>query len=239
MNFNFGIILAETSRSKAYLNALLKNDLKPSWILLLEDLNSNITMPGSTKEIFEQKKDINWDEVNFDPNETILNTLKKNRLEFVAAKSNDINSKNVINLIKESEPEIIVYSGYGGAILRKEILDLDKKFLHIHGGYLPEFKGSTTNYFSLLKESSIGASAIYLTEKIDCGPILERYKVTQNFERDQLDHFYDSAIRSRVLVKTLKNLQNKLKIEPEIHNSNGQTYYIIHPVLKHIAILGN
>ena len=106
MNFNFGIILAETSRSKAYLNALLKNDLKPSWILLLEDLNSNIAMPGSTKEIFEQKKDINWDEVNFDPNETILNTLKKNRLEFVAAKSNDINSKNVINLIKESEPPV-------------------------------------------------------------------------------------------------------------------------------------
>ena len=64
-------------------------------------------------------------------------------------------------------------------------------------------------------------------------------KVTQNIKRDQLDHFYDSAIRSRVLVMTLKNLQNNIKNDSEIDNSKGDTYYIIHPILKHIAILGS
>ena len=50
------------------------------------------------------------------------------------------------------------------------------KFLHIHGGYVPAFKGSTTNYYSLLAEGQLGASAIFLTEDLDSGPKLHRQK---------------------------------------------------------------
>ena len=48
-------------------------------------------------------------------------------------------------------------------LLKEKILDTGKKFLHIHGGYLPDYKGSTTNYYSLINENTIGASAIFLT----------------------------------------------------------------------------
>ena len=57
--------------------------------------------------------------------------------------------------------EVIIYSGYGGGIIGKRLLGIDKKFLHVHGGYLPDYPGSTTNYFSILKEDKVGASAIF------------------------------------------------------------------------------
>ena len=45
-------------------------------------------------------------------------------------------------------------------ILRK-ILSLEKYYLHIHGGPLPQYRGSTTKYYSLLKSNTVGASAIF------------------------------------------------------------------------------
>jgi hypothetical protein len=51
-------------------------------------------------------------------------------------------------------------------------------------------------------------------------------------------HIYDSGARAKVLVETLQNyLKNggwKFDLPANI---GGETYYIIHPVLKHIAIL--
>ena len=83
--------------------------------------------------------------------------------------SSDINSPEVVSVLKGSSESVFIYSGFGGAILRDDVLDLGKKFLHVHGGYLPNFKGSTTNYFSLLGERRVGASAIFLTKEIDGG----------------------------------------------------------------------
>ena len=57
--------------------------------------------------------------------------------------------------LKEAGPEIIIYSGYGGVILKEKVLSQGKKFLHVHGGFLPQYKGSTTNYYSILNEGYI------------------------------------------------------------------------------------
>ena len=239
MNFKFGIIIADTSRSRAYISSLLKNELKPSWILLLDDLSSDKILPGKPKYKQKIETDQNWPEANFDPNEPIIKLLKRYNLEFDIANSKNINDEKVIQLIKKCEPRVIIYSGYGGAILRDKILSIDKDFLHIHGGYLPKYKGSTTNYYSLLKDNSIGASAIFLTKELDQGPIFCRYKTKINIKRNKLDHIYDSAIRSRVLIDTLKYFKNNYPNYDYLENMEGETYYIIHPVLKHIAILAD
>jgi len=125
-------------------------------------------------------------------------------------------------------------------ILRDEILLTEKKFLHIHGGYLPNYKGSTTNYFSLINENILGASSIFLTKDIDCGPIILRKKFPPPLERDSIDHTYDSQVRAEVLIKTLKNYNSCGKFQFELKtNIGGETFYIIHPVLKHLAIIDN
>ena len=124
-------------------------------------------------------------------------------------------------------------------LLKESILDTGKRFLHIHGGYLPDYKGSTTNYYSLIDENAIGASAIFLTKEIDCGPILLRKKFSAPVDRTLIDHNSDSEARAKVLIECLKNYVNSGDWEYELENNHGgETFYIIHPVLKHLAILG-
>ena len=84
-----------------------------------------------------------------------------------------------------------------------------EKFLHVHGGFLPDYKGSTTNYYSLLAEGSVGATAIFLTVEIDSGPILNRCKFPVPPDTLEIDHIYDSAARAKVLIQTLKEYQEK------------------------------
>ena len=122
-------------------------------------------------------------------------------------------------------------------MLRKSLIDCGKKFLHVHGGYLPDFKGSTTNYYSLLVDRSVGASSIFLSADIDSGPILHRSKFSAPPSCMELDHIYDSAARAKVLVETLRDYQKNSKFCSLELDSEGKLYYIIHPVLKHIAIL--
>jgi methionyl-tRNA formyltransferase len=108
----------------------------------------------------------------------------------------------------------------------------------VHGGYLPDYKGSTTNYYSLIVENTLGASAIFLSEEIDSGPVLLRREFPPPANRQAIDHIYDSGARAKVLVETLKNYMKCGGWEFELPaNIGGETYYIIHPVLKHIAIL--
>ena len=86
----------------------------------------------------------------------------------------------------------------------------------------------------------IGASSIFLTKEIDSGPILLRKKFDVPINKVDIDHIYDSEVRSQVLIETLDNYidNGHFKIAVE-NNIGGETFYIIHPILKHIAILGN
>ena len=53
-----------------------------------------------------------------------------------------------------------------------------------------------------------------------------------------IDYIYDSALRARVLVEVLQRYAARQEWDYELRdNSGGETYYIIHPVLKHIALL--
>ena len=75
-----------------------------------------------------------------------------------------------------------------------------------------------------------------MDEGLDTGDII--YQKT--FEKPQhkfLDEIYDPYIRSETLVDIVsQNLLNKQNFKKQnIHD--GETYFIIHPVLKHIAVI--
>ena len=96
------------------------------------------------------------------------------------------------------------------------------------------------NYFSLLNESSIGASSIFLTKDIDSGPILLRRKFPAPKNRNDIDYTIDSEVRTQILIETIEQyLRTGMWSFEEEHNSGGDTYYIIHPVLKHLSILAD
>jgi len=218
------MVAADTTRTKYYIEELIKNELLPYYVLLL--LNSNSELLPGQKEVQSENE--------------LIKLLSDAGIKYDIAPNSNINSNEVIAAIANRPEQVFIFSGYGGALLKEKILDTGKKFLHIHGGYLPDYKGSTTNYYSLINENTIGASAIFLTKEIDCGPILLRKKFSPPKDRTKIDHTYDAEARAKVLIECLQNYVNYNCWEYELEsNHGGDVFYIIHPVLKHLAILDN
>jgi methionyl-tRNA formyltransferase len=216
------MVASDTTRSKYYIEELIKSDLIPNYILVLIN-NESKKKPGQDTSKVEQG---------------VIFLLDNANIQYTIAPNSDINSDAVVDIILNRGESVFIFSGFGGVLLKNNILDTGKFFLHVHGGYLPNYKGSTTNYYSLINENTIGATSIFLTKEIDCGPILLRKKFQAPDNRTEIDHIYDSKVRSEVLIETLKKYMISQTWDFELKNNyGGETFYIIHPVLKHLAIL--
>ena len=241
-----GMVASDTTRSRAYLQALVRNNLVPAYVLLIESPSEKY-FPGKLDKFQSsieldpsQETDELWSEAQFDPTLPIKEQLEVFNISYEISIGKDINDPVVVEAIRKSSVSVFIYSGAGGVLLRKEVLNTGKHFLHVHGGYLPDYKGSTTNYYSLLVEKTMGASSLFLVEQIDSGPVLLRKKFPAPANRQAIDHIFDSGARAKVLVETLQNYlrDGDWKVDFS-EDSEGETYYIIHPVLKHIAVLDN
>ena len=136
-----------------------------------------------------------------------------------------------------SEKHFIV-SLFPGDILGKKFIKLNKFFYHAHAGYLPEYRGSTTNYYSHLDDKGVGASVIILNEYIDRGKIIFRFKTKYFNSIKNYDSCLDSFLRVYALCKAMKKILKPKRFK-KFNNDfkKGNDYYIIHPVLKNLSIL--
>ena len=101
-------------------------------------------------------------------------------------------------------PELVIYSITGGQIVSDELLGIGPRFLHMHPGWLPDFKGSTTIYYSILNGELPSVTGLFLDKNIDTGPILHRQIFSLPPKWMDFDNTYDSLIRSEVLCRILK-----------------------------------
>jgi methionyl-tRNA formyltransferase len=150
-----------------------------------------------------------------------------------------VNSPEIAKTLRDIAPKLVVYSGYGGEIVSSELLGLNAPFLHIHGGWLPDYRGSTTIYYSILRERNCSASAILLSNEIDAGPVIARESYPVPPAGVDVDYVYDSAIRADLLVRVLGDYNNQggWRTLNAQTSQQGRDYYVIHPVLKHLAML--
>lgn len=236
----FSMLLINNNRSKAYLQNLIKNNFVPQKVVLLND--TNVTLVEHTENDKLISKDTNQkfirrlDDLNieFDEKEHVSTTLENNKIDFIVVDDLDINSDAVIRAVSTIEEKYIVYSGPGGSILRNEILSLGKKFIHVHPGWLPKYRGSTTIYYSLLFDSKVGCSVILFEEGIDEGPILYRNEYSINEKNIDFDYVLDPLVRTKTLIEFF----NEEYIKPiKQSEDDTTTFYIIHPLLKHISII--
>ena len=100
---------------------------------------------------------------------------------------------------------------------------------------LPQFRGSTTIYYSILSKSKIGCSVLILDEEIDKGPVLYNREYDILEQNIDFDYVLDPLLRAKTLIKFLKS--NEIKPIKQIDDGHQTTFYIIHPLLKHISIL--
>lgn len=207
------------ARSISYLNELIKRECLPSFVCLLKP---DSMTPG-------QK--------SFEENAVFVSILNENRIEFETFDTMNINDPQIVDCLKKRKENIIIYSGPGGALLKEDLLSIGKEYVHVHPGKLPEFRGSTTIYYHVLSGVKPVATAIFLRSAIDTGPILKEKEFDFPINED-IDYEYDPRIRAEVLGDLIEEYSKKGSFgTKEQSKSNGETYYIMHPMLRHIARL--
>jgi len=221
-----GIILLENERSKSYIQKIIHNKIILNDIILLSN-NSIIKKYTSKQKILSFQN-------GFQIDESVEKTLRNNKLNFKKFNFSEINHPKLIKYLINLDSKYFIFSG--GGILKTEILNIGKKFLHLHPGIVPYFRGSTCFYYSILKNNDCGVTAFIMDESLDTGNIVLK-KTFSKPNHEFIDEIYDAHIRSETLIDVLKNnLLDKENFQKQ-DNSIGETYFIIHPVLKHIAIL--
>lgn len=238
---SFSMLLINNNRSKAYLQNLIRNGFIPNKVVVLNDQNiilaehtenDKLISTDTQQKFIRSLKDL---AIEFDEKEHILKTIQHHHIDYVMVNSLDINSPDVISEIGKLDDVYIVYSGPGGSILRTEILSQGKKFIHVHPGWLPTFRGSTTLYYSMLLDSTVGCSVILFEEGIDEGPILykERYKIVE--KNIDFDYVLDPLVRTKCLINFF--LQDAIDPIEQKEHEEAHTFYIIHPFIKHLSVL--
>ena len=131
-----------------------------------------------------------------------------------------------------------IVSLFPGDILDKKLFELKKTFIHSHAGFLPDYRGSTTNYYSHLDKDEVGSSVIILNKLIDRGKIIYRFKTKFFKSLKNYDICIDSFLRVYALCIAIKKIF-KYKSSRSIKNNSkkGDDYYIIHPILKNLSIM--
>lgn len=231
---DFALLASDTARTKAYIQEMIREEKVPKMCVVYS---------GDIKKMQEDAKRYTVNkECNdyFDVNMPVLLSLDHAGIPYRIVKDRDINSDAMREVLGDIEPAYLIYSGYGGAILRKPLFGLGKKFVHVHAGILPQYRGSTTAYYSFLMERKFGATAIFLSEGIDEGEIIVQETFGLPKKGTDMDYIYEPYIRSKVLIKAV-NLyleNNNVLTGRKQDEEAAKTYFIIHPVLKHLALMG-
>ena len=222
------VLFAPTYRSRAYVQLMRAHNL----------LTRRAIAISGDEPVWDGEGSIQTgvDPFTFKPGETAHDTLESAGVCILEAGENDVNSAAIVDLISSLSESIVVYSGPPGVLLKDPILSTGKRFLHIHGGIAPEYRGSTAFYFSLLREGTIGATALYLDTGIDTGPIVSQKRYVPERGAD-IDRILDPLVRASVLVDILRDISQGNIPQGTISNEGGTTYHVIHPVLKHLAII--
>ena len=221
-----GIILTPDNRSKAYIQKLVSNKIKLEHIILM---NEKIKEKSFSENEIKISKSY-----GFDISESVIQTLVKNNLTYKEFDFIDINHPELIKYVSKINLDYCIFTG--GGILKHQILNLGTKFIHLHPGIVPYYRGSTCFYYSILRNDNCGVSAYLMDENLDTGDLILQLSFPKP-SHIYLDDIFDPHIRSEALIAIFsRKLLEKKKFQKQ-EKSDSSPFFIIHPVLKHIAIL--
>lgn len=89
----------------------------------------------------------------------------------------DINSQALINEIIDLQPDLVI--AYGCSIIEPQLINhFKERFLNVHLGLSPYYRGGGTNFFPLVnsKPEYVGATFMYIDEGIDTGDIIHQIR---------------------------------------------------------------
>lgn len=229
------VLAGFTARSQAYLQALEQAQVGSVSVLAYGPLpQADAARPSRATPAPRQLHDIALPDLCV----PIEATCKRAGWELLHCADQDIGSRALRAILQACAPSLVIFSGYGGQIVGRQLLDMDAPFLHVHAGTLPDYRGSTTTYYSMLERGDCAASAFLLRAGIDTGPVIAQRHYPCPTRGMDVDRLWDAAIRADLLVHAVTLLgQHGTAVAVEQEPGSGHTYYVVHPVLKHLALL--
>lgn len=252
------VVLLATSHNitKAYINRLNSKGLRPSQILLLNWKGRTYSnkIKGLSEEDYSAitgKIRENLKTKGLFSGELSLSTeaiLKSIGWEYQNITIDHINDEKLTAFLSTSiDEDYIIFCG--GGILRRQILNCGKKFIHVHPGMVPDVRGADGMLWSALIHDVIGMSVFFMDEGIDTGDYIDcrSFGIPQfeiNFNRldpqitkSFLVNYVDPHFRAETLASVFKNNTNPAQWETQKQcSSEGKTYYFMHEDLLPQAI---
>ena len=201
---NFSLIIANNKRSLVYIKELLKGKYFPEEVIVLDNKDQKI-----------------------------FSLTQNNNLKVKFLKTKDINSLKTINYILKNKIYNFIYSGYASQIIKNNKLLKSKKIIHAHPGKIPEFKGSTTIFYSILKNKTVYCSVFRMSKILDSGKLifLKKFNIKPN-DLEQFDVF-DYQIRIRTIIEALKKNFKYKKVK--IVKKKFIDYHVAHPIIRSLV----
>lgn len=229
---------ADTPRSKAYAQAMLERGMRIGHTIIFDKAGAR--QPGKAAAL--QTPAIECGVTLPDLSVPLAETCGSICRSVETIEAETVNDEQIVSLLRtaaDNGARLVVYSGYGGQLVGREVLDVGMPLLHAHSGWLPEYPGSTTIYYSLLNGDGCGVSAILLAAEIDKGPIVLRRQYPPPPAEVDIDYFYDAAIRADLMVETLSEWRSSNGFTAKIsqESAGAENYYVIHPLLKHLSTM--
>lgn len=119
------------------------------------------------------------------------------------------NNTEIIETIKELNPEVICVVAYG-KILPKEILEIPKLgCINVHGSLLPKYRGAAPIQWAVLNgDKTTGVTTMYMDEGMDTGDMIlkEEVEIGENETTGELWEKL-AEVGGKLLVKTLEQIE--------------------------------
>ncbi len=119
------------------------------------------------------------------------------------------NNKEIIEKIKEKNPEVICVVAYG-KIIPNEILEIPTKgAINVHGSLLPKYRGAAPIQWAVLNgDKKTGVTTMYINDKMDEGDMLLKREIEIGAD-DTLGEVWEklSKVGAELLVETLEEIE--------------------------------
>jgi folate-dependent phosphoribosylglycinamide formyltransferase PurN len=95
----------------------------------------------------------------------------------IKIKKGEINNQNIVQRIISLKPDLIIC--YGSSLINSDLLEIYKdRFLNVHLGLSPYYRGSATNVWPLINDEPfmIGATFMFIDAGIDTGRIIHQIR---------------------------------------------------------------
>ena len=153
-----------------------------------------------------------------------INKAKKMGLEIF--QPNDVNDQNFLKEIKSLKPDVIILAGYGPIVKNKFIKIPKYGCINLHGGKLPNYRGSSPMNWALINgEKEFTITIIQVDLGIDTGSVLVE-KAFPIKETDTIADLHNIANNNfpQLLMNVINQIENKA-LKAKSQSSKLSSYY--------------